>query len=650
MSEKDNLGSTKPDEQPDKPLVRRMLNLVLAYRGRCVWVIILHLLLLILGLLGLSAAGMGVDIIRHRDNLSLVPIPFGLRPPESWTPMRLLCVMGGTILVVSLIRLGLFYYTKMTAARVVQDMMIRLRSDIYEKLQRLGFRFYDSHMSGGIINRVTSDVQLVRMFMDEVVLEGIILVLTLGISLAYMLSIHPGLTAACLATTPVLAISTYFFTRKVKPAMRRTRELYDHLILVLAENVQGIHVVKGFVREPQEVAKFDASNRKILEQQRWLFRISSFYNSSSGFLTYINMTVLIGFGGYLVMTDRLPLGSGMIVFYGLLGQFSNQVANLAAIANRLQMSFTGARRVFEVLDMPVEIKDAPKPVRLSRTRGSVEFENVTFGYDSGKPVLIDINLKVEPGQVVAIVGPTGAGKSTLLSLIPRFYEPQHGRVLIDGVDVRDLRLDDLRRNIGFVFQETFLFSNTVSANIAFGSPDSSPERVAQAARVAAAHNFVIELQKEYETIIGERGVGLSGGQRQRIALARAILLEPGILLLDDPTAAIDPQTESEIQVALSNVMSGRTTFIVSHRLSTLRRADSIVVIEKGRIAQVGTHEQLMNMPGHYRDMANIQFNILRRRVIQARPKHLPEETPQHAAWSTGHDENTQTQLNAHTTE
>jgi len=317
--------------------------------------------------------------------------------------------------------------------------------------------------------------------------------------------------------------------------------------------------------------------------------------------------VLLGYGGWLVMQGQLPLGTGLVVFAGLLEQFSGQVNNIATIVNSVQQSFVGARRVFEILDAPVEVRNAPEPIRRPRLTGAVRFENVSFTYDGADAVVRDVNLDVAPGQCVAILGATGAGKSALMSLVPRFFDPTAGRVLIDGFDARQLDLDDLRRNIGLVFQESFLFSNTVAANIAFGHPDASPAQIERAARIAAVHDFILQLPQGYDTVLGESGVGLSGGQRQRLAIARAILLEPAILLLDDPTAAIDSETEHEIFTALEQAIAGRTTFIVAHRLSTLRRADFIIVMDDGRIVQRGTHEQLMREPGPYLHVASLQL-------------------------------------------
>jgi ABC-type multidrug transport system fused ATPase/permease subunit len=296
-----------------------------------------------------------------------------------------------------------------------------------------------------------------------------------------------------------------------------------------------------------------------------------------------------------------------VVFSGLLDQFAGQVNNVAAIVNSVQQSLIGARRVFEILDAPVEVRSPPDAIRRPRFEGAVRFEDVSFEYGRLDPVLRDINLDVKPGECVAVLGATGSGKSVLMSLIPRFYDVSKGCLLIDGIDVRQLHLDDLRRNIGTVFQESFLFSNTVAANISFGHPDATQAQIERAARVAAAHDFIMDLPKGYETVLGESGNSLSGGQRQRLAIARAVLLEPAILLLDDPTAAIDSETEHEIFEALDRAIAGRTTFIVAHRLSTLRRADSIIVLENGRIVQRGTHAELIKVPGPYLHVANLQL-------------------------------------------
>ncbi len=447
------------------------------------------------------------------------------------------------------------------------------------------------------------------MFVDQVLIQSVIMAISLTFYIIYMASLSPSLTIACLATTPILWLMSAWFSRKVQPEMMHNRTLVERMVQLLAESIQGIAVTKGFGREAENRARFDAANDAVLRQQHGIFwRMSLFRTPAVGFLDAhqhdgaARLRRLVG-GARSTALRHGPRWSSL----GLLEQFSGQVNNVATIVNSVQQSLIGARRGFEILDAPIEVKTAPDAVRRARLEGAVRFDNVSFAYDGAEAVVRDINLDVKPGQCVAILGATGAGKSVLMSLIPRFFDPTAGRLLLDGIDARKLHLDDLRRNIGLVFQESFLFSNTVAANIAFGHPKATMAQIEKAARIAAAHDFILKLPKGYETVLGESGNTLSGGQRQRLAIARAVLLEPAILLLDDPTAAIDSETEHEIFEALDRANPGRTTFIVAHRLSTLRRADFIIVLEAGRIVQQGTHAQLMKQPGPYLHVANLQL-------------------------------------------
>jgi ATP-binding cassette subfamily B protein len=623
---------SKPEPIPDAAgptnwaLIVRLFGLAWRYRLHCLGVLCIQLVLLTMGIFGLSFTGLGIDYIRrrvsggalspHAGSPAAAASLFHISFPVAWPPTAVLGSFAGLILALAVFRAVLNYvYTVSVNILVQRKLVVDLRGVIYDKLQRLSFRFFDANSTGSIITRVTSDVQAVRMFVDQVLIQSVIMVISLTVYVIYMSSLSPGLTAACLATTPLLWFISMSFSRRIQPDYAHNRTLVERMVQTLSESVQGIAVTKGFGREPEDRARFDAANNAVLAQQHGIFWRVSLFTPTVGFLTRINMIVLLSYGGWLVAQDRLPLGAGLVVFAGLLDQFSGQVNNVANIVNSIQQSLIGARRVFEILDAPIEVKSAPDAVSRPVMDGAVRFENVSFAYagpgwpgdGAAEPVLRDVHLEVKPGQCVAILGATGAGKSVLMSLIPRFYDVTAGRLLVDGIDVRRLRVDELRRNIGLVFQDNFLFSNTVAANIAFGHPDATQAQIERAARIAAAHGFIMGLPKGYDTVLGESANTLSGGQRQRLAIARAVLLEPAILLLDDPTAAIDSETEHEIFEALERAIEGRTTFIVAHRLSTLRRADFVVVMANGRIVQQGTHEQLMRVPGPYLQVADLQL-------------------------------------------
>jgi ABC-type multidrug transport system fused ATPase/permease subunit len=615
----DPVSPSPPSGPSNGELIRRLFRLTWQYRTGCVKVLSIQLVLLTMGIVGLSFTGLGIDYIRHKvSNAPLSPNPLHLALPDDWPWEHVLGLLAGLILALALARAWLNYVYFVSVNKLVQQhLVVDLRGLVYDRLQRLSFRFFDANTTGSIITRVTSDVQAVRMFVDQVLIQSVIMVISLTVYVVYMAALHPGLTIACLATTPLLWVLSAWFSRKIQPAYAHNRTLVDRMVQTLAESVQGIAVTKGFGREAEDRARFEAANRACYEQQRGIFWKVSLFSPAVGFLTRINMMVLLSYGGWLVIHGELPLGAGLVVFAGLLEQFSGQVNNIATIVNSVQQSLIGARRVFEILDAPIEVQNPPNPIRRTRLEGSVRFDHVSFSYHpiggrppsqaAQEPILRDISLDVKPGQCVAILGATGAGKSVLMSLIPRFYDPTVGAVLIDGIDARQLHLDDLRRNIGLVFQESFLFSNTIAANIAFGHPAATQEEIERAARIAAAHDFICALPKGYDTILGESGSSLSGGQRQRLAIARAVLLEPAILLLDDPTAAIDSETEHDIFEALDRAIAGRTTFIVAHRLSTLRRADFIIVMDDGRIVQQGTHRELMSIPGPYLRVARLQL-------------------------------------------
>lgn len=597
-----------------------MLALSWPYRWSCARLLAMQFALTLLTLAGLALTGLAIDYVAHRVELT-AGHPWAARLDNlGWPPLAITATLAAGVLVVAILRALLSYSYAVASGRVVHhEIVADLRARTYEKLQRLSFRFYDQNASGSVINRVTGDVAAVRLFVDGVLIQFAMIVLSLLVYLGYMLSIHVTLTLACLATTPLLWIASATFSRLVRPAYDRNRELIDRLILVLTENFQGSHVVKGFARERTEVGKFAAANHTVHDAQRRIFWAVSLYTPTMTWFTHFNLFVLLAYGGWLAVEGELALGTGLVVFHGLLQQFATQVSNVATVANSVQQSLTGARRVFEVLDAPIEVQDRPSARPLTRARGQLSFERVGFEYEPGSPVLTDVDIEVRAGTCVALVGPTGAGKSTLMSLVPRFYDPTRGRVLLDGHDLRELRLDDLRRQIGLVFQENFLFSNTVAANIAFGHPTATRAQVERAAKLAAADEFIRHLPQGYDTVLSERAGDLSGGQRQRLAIARALLLEPPVLLLDDPTAAIDPRTEEEILEAMDRAIAGRTTFVIAHRLSTLRRADLVVVLDEGRVIEVGTHAELLQRDGHYAHAALLQSASAETRPTAAVP-------------------------------
>jgi len=607
-------GPKSPSELPSNwKLTRWMAGLALAYPWRCLLLLTLHLLLLALQVSGLRLTGVTFDFLAHQVKTDgpLPRWPLGLQPPPGWSAQQVVLALGAAIIILAVLRVTLRYAAAMATGHLVNAILTHLRVRVYDQLQRLSFRFFDQHETGSIINRATSDASGVATFAEFALIQIVMLGVSLAVYFVFMLRINPLLSVVALITTPVLAIVSVLYSKKVRPAYERDRKLYDELILTLAENIQGQHVVKGFALEAQQIARFHAANDAVREQKRWLFPRASLYHVFVGGLSQLNLVLVLLAGGYIVIQHHgelhPPLTVGdLLIFAGALRVFSGQVEAISNIANTLQASQTAAGRVYEVLATKREIDTKANAVPLKRARGAVAFEHVYFGYQAGRGVLEDLTFTIAPGKCVAILGETGSGKSTLLSLLPRFYDPTAGRITLDGHDLRDLNLTDLRRNIGVVFQESFLFSNTVHANIAFGHPQASREMVERAAKIAQAHDFIMELAQGYDTIIGEQGSTLSGGQRQRLALARAILLEPPILLLDDATAAIDPETEHEIMGALDAAMAGRTTIVVAHRLSTLRRADLVLVLDHGRIVQQGTHAQLVGRDGHYADVAKLQ--------------------------------------------
>ncbi|WP_226644178.1 ABC transporter ATP-binding protein [Mesobacillus subterraneus] len=483
----------------------------------------------------------------------------------------------------------------------------KLRNSLYEKLQFLSFRYYDNAKTGDLMSRLTADVEGFRFFLSFGFSELIRFVLLIGISFSVMFYYSISLTLVTLATLPFLAVVVYNFDRAVHPAFRGIRKSFGKLNTKVQENISGINTVKSLSREDYEIGRFNASNGNYKDQYLFTSEIWAKYFPLMEFLGNLSVVLLLGYGGFLVMNDSLQPGE-LVAFYSLVWYIMWPIMNLGFVVNLFSQSKASGERLLEILEADEEIEEKREALQIEKLTGDVEFNNVTLRYgDDENEALYDINFKARPGQTIGLIGSTGSGKTSITQLMTRFYEPVAGQVLIDGRDIKDYSIRSLRSNIGIVLQESFLFSSSIKANISYGNPDATMEEIIAAAKRAQAHSFIMELPDGYDTILGERGMGLSGGQKQRIAIARAICVNPSILILDDATSAVDMETEFKIQQALLEVMKGRTTFIIAHRISSLKHADEILVLENGSIAERGTHEHLIKNGGTYQKIYDIQF-------------------------------------------
>jgi ATP-binding cassette subfamily B protein len=512
------------------------------------------------------------------------------------------------------------YLREVANSKFSMNMVFYIREAVYDQLQRVGFGFHDNLSSGQLINRALTDLQNVRAFVQTALLVTLEIVLVVGGYMILLATLNPYIALLAVIPLPIWTWYILRFSQKVQPAAKAAMEAGDRNIAILTENIAGVHVVKAFATEQQEISKYRESCDDFFHKT--LYRIRLFANFKpiiDGVARATNLSLIFAVA-VLVIFRKMRVGDYFVI-QAAMQAILGRLQAVAQINDQYQSAIVSSRRLHEVLMARPTVPDRPNALPLQTGVGNVRFENVTFGYDPAKPVLTDVTFEAKGGSVIAIVGPTGAGKTTLVNLIARFYEQQQGRILIDGIDLRDISLDSLRREVAFVFQETYLFSDTVEANIAYGRPHITGGEVEAAARLAQAHDFIETLPAGYQSILRERGSSLSGGQRQRLAIARALLTNPRILVLDDATAAVDPETEGLIRRGMKFAMHGRTTFVIAHRLSTMRVADQVIVLEQGRITQSGTHEQLMKEPGHYRQIALAQSYVEQTDENQS-PSHM----------------------------
>ncbi len=532
-----------------------------------------------------------------------------------------LFLAGGLILGIALVRgaagFAQRFYGEWLTHRVAYD----LRNDFYDSVQFLPFAFHDQTHTGDLMSRATSDVTETERFIGIGLMDlTATLLLVLGVIVAMLIE-SVNLALLALIPVPVLMWATLRFGGIVRPMFKQIQEQMGVLSSTMQESMTGIQVVKAFAREPYELAKFDRDNDEWFDRRFMLIQTWANNWPFFTFLVSLSIFLLLLFGGPSALAGDITVGSlfALISYVLLLGA---PVQRLGFLVNLAATAGASAGRVFEIIDTPNEVADKADARTLENARGDVRFEQVGFSYREGVRILDDVSFHAHPGEMIALIGPTGSGKSTITNLIPRFYNATSGRILVDGIDVADLKLRSLREQIGAVLQDPFLFSQTIAENIAYGRPDASREEIVAAAEASHAHRFIMSFPEQYDTRVGERGVTLSGGQKQRIAIARALLTDPRILILDDSTSSVDMETEYLIQQALDVLMKGRTTFVIAQRLLTLKQADSILVLDHGKIVERGTHEVLLSRDGLYRQIYDLQlrdqeeFAALQERMAQ----------------------------------
>ena len=543
-----------------------------------------------------------------------------------------LLLAGLAILAASAMR-GLFAYGQGYLSQALSCLVAYdLRNDLYDHLQSLDFSFHDDAETGQLMSRLTVDIEAVRNFIPMGLIRGLVALVTFGAITIILFRLDIYLALVTLISIPLLIFLGIQVASRLRPLWMKVQNETGSLGTIMQESLSGMRVVKAFAREPFEIEKYGKKNLELRELNLAAMRLSAWNQPLMVLVVNLITVLLVWIGGIAVIGHRLSLGTLVAVTtYVLL--LNTPTRSFGYMVNWFMRGYSGGTRIFGVMDTQPIITDKPGAKALTDVRGHVRFEHVSFAYGSGPEVLHDLNIDAQPGQIIALLGATGNGKSTVLNLLPRFYDPTKGRITLDGIDLRDLTLESLRRNVGLVLQDVFLFNATLRDNIAYGIDNASDEQIIAAATIARVDEFARNLPDGYDTWVGERGVTLSGGQKQRVAIARTLLLNPRILILDDSTSSVDMETEYLIQQALDAVMRGRTTFVVASRLRTIKNADQILVIDKGRIVERGTHETLLKQGGIYtrlydlqlREQEEFEARMLRSRAGQAGPDEDSDE-------------------------
>lgn len=614
MSEKPS-GTRKTSIGRFEPLIRS-LSYVAPYKGRA----LVAYALMALGVAAMLAVPQIVQIVldslaygfapssSSAGSVSIAPTTAGARLIAGWTgsadaAAERILLSAVLLIVIFAILQSVFAFAQTYLAQIVsQYVAFDMRNDLFARIQGLSFSYHDRNQTGQLMIRATSDVGRVRLFLGQGLLQALQALLTLVGALLVLTFTDWRLTAILLPLLPVMLVLFSLFATRIEPLFGELQRRLSHLNTFLQENIAGMSVVRAFVRERWQRRRFDDAALELMRQEIALGRVYSLIYPAAFLLAYLCQVAIFYLGGSQVVFGQLTLGEWQKFLLYLVFVFV-PIGTLGIAVSEMSQASVSARRIFQILDTRSDVVDRAGAILLGSLRGSVEFEHVTFRYFVGsKPVLSDVSFKVRSGQTVALLGATGSGKTTIINLIPRFYDASEGRVLVDGHDVRDITLASLRRHIGIVLQETTLFRGSIRENIAFGCPDAQMDAIIAAAEAAAAHDFIMEFPDGYETRVGERGVTLSGGQKQRIAIARALLMNPGILILDDATSSVDIATEAQIQRALQDLMVGRTSFVIAQRISTVQNADLVLVLKEGRIVAEGQHEELLEISPEYADL------------------------------------------------